>query len=204
VKGTRFVRTAGVAGMFGAVLWVLALYIEYAYDLFQPREGVLYAANQIMFLIGMLCFLTVIAGLMRAGAGGRFGKVSLGIFFFGWMMFAAAVLLDVIGISVVSGSPVADLVILVGAVASTLGGLLAGIAVAVAGRLPGIWRFAPLTQGLYQLAAFLRVVLLGQEPTQLTESLWMATWFLIGLALLVAASDEAPVDRNEAKALVEA
>ena len=26
----------------------------------------------------------------------------------------------------------------------------------------------------------------------------MATWFLIGLALLVAASDEAPADRKEA------
>ena len=204
MKSTRFVRTAGVAGMFGAALWVVALYIEYAYDLFQPREGVLYAANQAMFLIGMLCFLAVIAGLMRAGAGGWFGKVSLGIFFLGWVMFAAAVLLDVIGIPVISGSPVADLVILVGAVASTLGGFLAGIAVAVAGRLPGIWRFAPLTQGLYQLVAFLRVVLLGQEPTQLTESLWMATWFLMGLALLVAARDGATVDRNEAKAPVEA
>jgi hypothetical protein len=198
VKSTRFVRAAGVAGMFGSALWVLALYIEYAYDLLQPRESVLYAANQAMFLVGMLCFLAVIAGLMRAGAGGRFGKISLGIFFFGWAMFAVAVLLDVIGISVISDSPIADLVILIGAVTSTLGGFLAGIAVAVSGRLPGLWRFAPLSQGLYQIAAFLRVVLFGQEPTQLTESLWMATWFLIGLALLVAASDETPADRKEA------
>jgi hypothetical protein len=83
VKSARFVRTAGVAGMFGAVLWVLALYIKYAYDLFQPRDGGLYAAKQAMFLIGMLCFLTAKAGLMRAGVAGRFGKVSLGIFFFG-------------------------------------------------------------------------------------------------------------------------
>jgi hypothetical protein len=113
-------------------------------------------------------------------------------------MFAAPVLLDVIGIPVISDPPVADLVILVGAVASTLGGFLAGIAVAVAGRLPSLWRFAPLTQGLYQLVAFLRVVLLGQEPTQLTESLWMATWFLIGLSLLMASRDEAPANRKEA------
>ena len=66
VEDLPVLQSLGTAAGYLSVL-VLALYIEYAYDLFQPRDGVLYAANQTMFLIGMLCFLTVIAGLMRAG-----------------------------------------------------------------------------------------------------------------------------------------
>jgi hypothetical protein len=187
--------------MFGAALWVVALAIEYAYDLFKPQEGALYAANQAMFLVGMLCFLVVIAGLIRAGAAGngRFGRISLGLFFFGWAMLAVSAVL-----SMFLESPIVDLIVLVGAVASTLGGFLAGIAVAVAGRLPGWTRFAPLGEGIYQLVQFLRVVFTEHEPTQLTESLWMVTWFLMGLALFVAARHVEPAVRNEANEPVEA
>ena len=62
--------------MFGAVLWVFALSIEYAYDLFEPQEEALYGINQAMFLAGMLCFLAVIAGLTRARAAGSSGWVA--------------------------------------------------------------------------------------------------------------------------------
>jgi hypothetical protein len=121
-----------------------------------------------MFLVAQLCYLAVILGLMRAGAAGNglLGRISLGLFFFGWAALAAA-----LGLSLMSDTPVADAVILIGAIASTLGGLLTGIAVAVAGRLRSWTRFAPLGQGAYQLFVhFLPIVIANREPTQLTGS----------------------------------
>jgi hypothetical protein len=162
--------------MLGAVLWLVALFIEYAYDLFSC-EGALCDTNQAMFLVAQLCYLVVIAGLMRAGAAGDgwFGRISLGLFFLGWAALKSGLLVSALGLPVPPVLPVFDLLTLIGAIASTLGGFLAGIAVAVTGRLRSIWRFAPLIQGLYQLVAFLRVVLADQQPTRLTESLWTGT-----------------------------
>ena len=197
MRNARFVKAAGVAGMFGAALWLVALFIEYAYDLFSCT-GALCGANQGMFLVAQLCYLVVIAGLMRAGAAGDgwFGRISLGLFFFGWAALVSGLLVSALGLPVPPEVPVFDLLVLIGAIASTLGGFLVGIAVAVTGRLRGIWRFAPLVQGLYQLGAFLRVVLFDLEPTQLSESLWTGTWFLVGLALFLGARATKPAERG--------
>lgn len=205
MKGARIHRIAGGAGMFGAGLWLVALFIEYAYYLFSCK-GALCGANQGMFLVAQLCYLVLIAGLMRTRAAGDgwFGRISLGLFFFGWAALASALFMSALGLPVPPGFPVFDLLTLIGAIASTLGGFLVGIAVARAGRPRGIWRFAPLVQGLYQLVAFLRVVLAGQEPTQLTESLWTGTWFLIGLALFVGARTTRPAVELAAEERVEA
>ena len=197
MKNAGPVRLAGLVGMFGAALWVVALFVEYAYDLFSC-EGALCGVNQAMFLVAQLCYLAVIAGLMRVRAAGDGwpARISLGLFFFGWAALASALLMSALGLPLPPELRVFDLLTLVGAVASTLGGFLTGIAVAAAGRLRGLWRLAPLIQGLYQLVAFLRVVLAGQEPTQLTESLWAGTWFLMGLALFVSARKEGPTDAS--------
>ncbi len=201
MKNANFVRVAGLAGMFGGALWLVALYIEYAYGLFQPGSGPLYVPNQVMFFVAQLCYLTAILGLMRAGTGGGwFGRISLGIFFLGWAALASA-----LGLSLVISSPLADALVPIGGIASTLGGLLAGIAVAAAGRLRGWSRFAPLVQGLYQLFQLLFVIFIDDRgPTQLMESLWAGTWFLIGLALFVGARSERPAADREVREPIEA
>lgn len=200
MKNAKTIRIAGIAGMFGAALFLVTLFVEYAYGLLGSCEGALCGANQAMVFVAQLCYLAVIAGLIRARAAGDgwFGRISLGLFFLGWAALASAVLASALGLPLISDGPIADVLILIGAIASTLGGFLTGIAVAVAGRLRGFWRFAPLIQGLYQLGAFLRVVLANREPTQLTESLWTGTWFLIGLSLFVSAR-AAAAQRSPAK-----
>jgi hypothetical protein len=95
-------------------------------------------------------------------------------------------------------------VVLAGAAASTIVGLFAGIAIAVAGRLRGWARFAPLGEGLYQFVQFLRIVLTNHELTQLTESRWLVTWLLIGLALFVSAKEEKPTSDHKAREPIEA
>ena len=200
MRNDRFVRATGVAAMFGAALWLVALFVEYGFGLEPPSEGALFTANQAMFFAAELCYLIAIAGLMRAGAGGGwFGRISLGLFFLGWAALASA-----LGLSLVSDAPLADVVLPVGGIASTLGGLLAGIAVATEGRFRGWARFAPLVQGLYYAFVLFLPLFAGLEPTQLTESLWMVTWFLIGLALFVSSSNARPAARNEANTPVEA
>ena len=52
----------------------------------------------------------------------------------------------------------------------------------------GWTRYMPPLQGLYFLLVMmiLPLILTGSpDPTLLTESLWMVTWFLMGLALYV-------------------
>jgi hypothetical protein len=196
VRNANFAGISGIAGMFGAALWLVALFIEYAYNLFPPGEGPLFAANQAMFFVAQLCFLAVIAGLVRSGAAGDgwFGKISLGLFFFGWAALASA-----LGLSLVSDAPVADAIVPIGGVTSTLGGLLAGVAAAAAGRLRDPWRFAPLVQGSYYALVLFLPLFFGREPTQVTESLWTGTWFLIGLALFASARNEKPASDREAR-----
>lgn len=58
----------------------------------------------------------------------------------------------------------------------------------------GNGRFAPLLQGVYYLLVMMILppILTGSnEPTLLTESLWMATWFLMSLALWQQAKESA-------------
>jgi len=77
-----------------------------------------------------------------------------------------------------------------GGVTSMLFGLLSGIAVALNRNWLGWGRFALLLQGVYDLLVMmvLPLVLTGSiDPTLLTESLWMATWLLLGLALFQSA-----------------
>jgi len=71
-------------------------------------------------------------------------------------------------------------------------GLLAGIAVARNKNWSGWGRFALLLLGMYNLATFLApLALTGDiEPTLLTESIWIAIWFLVGLAFYQASNQE--------------
>ena len=114
------------------------------------------------------------------GGNGRFARITLTIFPIGWGLLIVANL-----ISLLTGNS-DNLLYPLGGVMNLLFGLLAGIAVALNKNWSGWGRFALLLQGLYYLLIMmvLPLMLTGSvEPTQLTESLWMVTWFLLGLAL---------------------
>ncbi|HFQ94842.1 MAG TPA: hypothetical protein ENK32_12575 [Anaerolineae bacterium] len=112
-------------------------------------------------------------------SNGRFARITLTIFPIGLMMIIAADL-----VSLLTGSA-DNLLYPLGGLTTMLFGLLAGIAVARNKNWSGWGRFALLLEGLYQLMMVLPLILIDSEPTLLTESLWMATWFLLGLALFV-------------------
>ena len=177
-------RTAGILGMLGAGLFFIGLLIEYRYELFPPGSGPLYVLNQIQFYVAMSGILAMLWGMRAAKAGGdgRLASVSLTLLPIGW----AALILGGI-ISLISGND-DNILSLLGVLTILIFGLLAGIAVARAKNWQGWTRYAPLLQAVYFLVVMMILppLLTGSnDPTLLTESLWMAIWFLMGLALYV-------------------
>lgn len=179
-------RTSAVVGMGSAVLWLIALFIEYSFHLQPPGNGsLLYYANQGMFFIAMAGYVILLLGLwqVRAAGGGIFGKISLGIFITGLVALLIAQIVQAF-----TNNP--DFFLFpIGGIFQLLGGLLTGIAVAVSKRWQGWQRFMPLLQGLYYLIALmLPIIISNQGPTLLTESIWQVTWFLTSLALFTKTS----------------
>jgi hypothetical protein len=179
-------------GMFGAALFFAGLLIEYQYGLFPPGDGTLYVLNQVQFTAAMTCILVMLWQMrnIRAGGNGRFARITLTIFPIGWAMLIVA---NLIGLFAGSGD---NLLYPLGGLTSIVFGLLAGISVALNRNWSGWGRFALLIQGLYNLLVMmvLPLALTGSvDPTLPTESLWMATWFLLGLALTQYAPNEEAV-----------
>ena len=181
------IRGAGIVLMGAGLLWAVAILIEYRYGLKPPGQGTLYAINQSMFFVAQAGYLTGIFGLMwaRAAGDGWFGKISLGLFAFGWSMLLVA-------------EPLAwmtrdnNLALFpIGGLAAMLGGLISGIAVIGAGRWKGWRRFSVLFYALfYLLALLLPLFIKNQGPTLVTESLWGLAWLPIGGALVSQARIE--------------
>ncbi len=177
-------RTAGILGMLGAVLFFSGLLIEYRYDLFPPGSGPLYVLNAIQFYVAMSGILVMLWGMRaaKAGGNGRLASISLTLFPIGWAMLILGGI-----ISLISGN--ADNILFpLGGLTILIFGLLAGIAVFKGQKWQGWTRYVPLLWGLYFLLAMMILPLIlngSPEPTLLTESLWMVTWFLMGLALTV-------------------
>ena len=170
-------KNFGQIGMFGALLFFLNLLIEYKFNLFPPGSGWLFVTNQVMFFVAMLCMLWMLIGLWQNRITGErwYGRIPLGLFVFGWATLTIASF-----ISVFTGNN--DMILYpIGGMGMLLGSLLTGIAAAVVGRWHGWHRFAPLFLGLINPVS---MIIRGTvEPNLLIESLWMAGWFLVGLAL---------------------
>jgi hypothetical protein len=169
--------------MLGAVIFFLGLLVEYRYGLFPPGSSTLYVLNQVQFLLAMCCMLVMLLGLRAALAGGdgRFARITLTLFPIAWATLIVGGLINLF-----TGN--ADNILTpLGGVTGLLFALLAGIAVAVAGKWQGWTRYALLLQGVYSVLQVVVMTLINgsPDPNLLTESLWMATWFLTSLALYV-------------------
>jgi hypothetical protein len=180
-------RIASIAGMVSAGLWLMALFIEYRYNLLPPGNGsFLYYADQIIFFFAQVGYLIMLFGLWKSLAvgNGRFGKISLGIFIVGIVSLLIAQLAQWL-----TKNP--DFFLYpVGGIFQLLGGLLTGIAIITANRWGGWQKYALAVQGLYYLIVlFLPILLFNKSPTQLSESLWQVTWFTTSLALFTKSSN---------------
>ncbi len=179
-------QLSGLAGMPSAVIWLVALVVEYRYGLLPPGNGTpLYGIDQGAFFVAQAGYVVMLLGLWRSNAAGtgRFGRIAVGV----WVTGLAALLVAQV-VQWLTADPNFFLFPL-GGMLQLLGGLLTGIAVATAKRWGGWQRWAPLLQALYFLfVLLLPIILFNQGPSQLAESLWQVTWFITSLALLSQAA----------------
>ena len=174
------IRKFGVLCMVAAVVWILAISIEYPLQLQPPGIGFMFHLNQTMFLIANTGFLIGIIGLIwsRAAGDGWFGKIALGLFALG---YAAIIIATMLGLFAGKHDSV---LFPVGGITASLACLLSGIAVVSAKHWKGWQRWSVLFYAIYYwVALFLPLVIANQEPNQLTETIWGLCWFLIGFAL---------------------
>lgn len=174
------IHKMGIICMSAAILWIMAITMEYHYGLKPPGRGVLYNLNQIMFILANVGHLTGIFGLIRAQAAGegRFGRFAVGLFAFGYGFLIVATL-----VALPAGNN-DNWLFPIGGLAASLGCMLSGIAVATAKRWQGWQRWSVLVYAIYYWAAlFLPLAIANQEPNQITETIWGLAWLLIGFAL---------------------
>ncbi len=186
MENTDRIRNSGIALIAGSLLWIVAILVEYTFGLKPPSSDTLFYVDQTMFFVAEAGWVTGIFGLIwaRAAGEGRFGKIALGLFAFGWItLLVAALVADFTGDQNNALFPL-------GGLSSALGGLLAGAAVVAARRWHGLRRYTVLFYALYYfLVLMLPLMLIGQAggPSMATEVLWGLAWLPMGYALVTEA-----------------
>jgi hypothetical protein len=174
------IRNTGMICVAAAIVWIMAISIEYPLHLQPPGGGTIYYLNQTMFLVAILGYVIGILGLMwsHAAGNGWFGKITLSLFGLGWVVIMTATIL-----SLLTGNN-DSLLFPLGGLSASLGCLLSGIVIMMTKRWQGWQRWSVLIYAIYYWAAlFLPLVIANQEPNQITETIWGLAWLLIGLAL---------------------
>ena len=173
--------------MVAAVLMAIGFFVQNRYGLDTPRDGrFLYFGDNAVLLISVVGEVIMLLGLWRSKAAGEgiFGKISLGIFIAGTVLFLAALAADMLLNNTF-------FLFVVGVLGLLVGGLLTGIAVVTANLWDGWQRFTPLVQALY-LGLLVAGLFTIEELPWVTIFVWNATWFVTSLALYTEAGSVEP------------
>jgi hypothetical protein len=74
MKDSTLARKAAMAGMVGAVLWIIGIIWEYTMGLQSSGEGAMYAANELLFIVAMAGIGVARAGPMLMALEAGLGK----------------------------------------------------------------------------------------------------------------------------------
>ena len=188
-------RKAGLAGMAGAALWILAIFAEYAFGLQPPdAEGPLFIANQLLAFAAMAAIAFGFLGIYwGSGVSGRFGKISTGMVALGYLLIITG------GIFVLFlGEDESPIFILfpIGGTLMDIGVLLTGIGVARAASWSGWQRWMPLIYAAFLWLAIEIPFIAGVTPDgpgMVPEIFQGIGLFLVALATTTAAAQETAV-----------
>jgi hypothetical protein len=184
-----------MAGMAGAVLWVLMIGVEYAFGLQPPDgEGPLFIANQLLFFVAMVAIAFSYLGIYwGGGAVTRFGKISTGMVALGYLLLVVG------GIFVLflgeDESPI-FIIFPIGGTMMSWGVLLTGIAVARAGSWKGWQRWMPLAYAAFYWLGIEIPFIAGiypDGPGMVPEIFMGIGLFLVALATYTAAAEDTAV-----------
>ena len=189
----RIVR-GGRALVLAGVMWSIMTVVQFRFGLFDHSAGGAYLVHQVVAIIAVALIIggLWLLGRARVAGDGRYARVVLVLFVAGWVFILMGGLSNL-----ASGDgtgPLATVGMVLPAVGgsfNTLTGLLSGVAVARAGRLPGWRRWSVLVYALYYLVVlWLPVAVTGQPPALLPEVGWGVVWVVVGVAA-VTSKDQA-------------
>lgn len=185
---TKELAVAGWAAVLGGLLFAVAAIVQFRLGLFDHDAGFGYVAHQVAALFSIVLFVVALAWLGRArvAGDGRYARTVLALFAAGWAVIGLGAVLNLANTG--GSGMTADLALALPAVGgglNTLTGLLAGVAVVRARRLPGWRRWSVLAYALYYLIVLsLPVAISGQEPSMFAEVGWGLLWVGVGVAAL--------------------
>ena len=198
MKTNNRVQLAGIAGMAGAVLWIISIVLEYSLGLEPPGSGALFVANQVLAFTALAATSLGFVGLLWGGAlTGWLGKLAVGFYV---LAYALIIIAGMVALFISNEESAIFLLFPIGGLLSTLGVVLTGIAVAIQGHWPGWQRFMPLIHALYVFFAIDLPFFLSDTPEgpgMVREIIWGVSLFFIGLAVYTA---QRRVDRVRASA----
>lgn len=187
MQNPSLARRAGMIGIIGAILWMIAVIMQYSFNLSEPNESVLSTVIELIFLISLAGVAVGFLGLIPGGAVvNTFGKTTVILYAVsrGFIIFGGLAGLFLQG----QESPI-GLVFPIGGVLGDISALLIGIAVITARRWAGWQRWMPLAHFLVLFFAVSLPLGLGLTPDGpgLPGELVMGV-MLLGVALAVFTS----------------
>jgi hypothetical protein len=190
MKNSSFARKAGIVGIIGAILWVMAVIMQYSLNLFEPDGSALWVVHQLIALTALAGVSVGFLGLIAGGAvGNMFGKTAVILYVVGrgLIIFGGLAGLFLQG----QDNPI-FLVFPIGGTLSDLAALLIGIAVVTAKRWTGWQRWMPLAHFLVNFFAVGLPLALGVTPDgpgMLGEIVMGTMWLGMALAVFTATGD---------------
>lgn len=196
------VRTAGLIGMAGGMLWIVSVILQNSQGLFDPDGSPAWMLQQVLALAGMLCSMAGFLGLLWGQAfRGRLGPLGIILHIVGWgLIFIGGLALLVIG---PAESPL-FLVFPIGGNLHDIGYILIGIATIISGRWSGWQRWMPLVAAVVNILTMGLPMLLGAAPDgpgMIAELLNGVMWLGIGLAAFSASRQAAPAPAPASRAV---
>ena len=172
---------AGLIGVVGGLLWLGALLAEYRFNLFTPRLDAPHIADQVVFVLAMICYVVALLGLRSSDAAGhsRFARTILALWAAGWVLVAVGAVTSLIAPTF---KP-AEILPAVGGLLTCVSGLITGILIVRAGVWRGWLRWVPLVVALYVLLVLFVPLFAGAEPSLPTEAGWAIGYAVLGAAI---------------------
>jgi hypothetical protein len=190
MKQKSFAGKAGIVGIIGAVLWMIAVIMQFSFNLFEADGSVLWVAHQLIAMTAMAGVVVGFLGLIPGGAVvNTFGKTAV-------ILYAVARGLIVIGglagLFLQGQESPFPLLFPIGGILGDIAALLIGIAVVTAKRWTGWQRWMPLAHFLVLFFAISLPFGLGVTPDgpgMAAELVSGVMWLGVAMAVFKSAGD---------------
>lgn len=182
-------RKAGIVGIIGAILWMMAVIMQYSLNLVEPEGSALWLVHQLIAMTGLAGVAVGFLGLIPGGAVvNNFGKTAVILYAVsrGLIILGGLVNLFLEG----QDSPFI-LVFPIGGILGDIAALLIGITVITAKRWTGWQRWVPLAHFLLTFFGINLPMALGamDGPGMAGELIQGVVWLGVALTVFTSAAN---------------